>query len=238
MEAAMHARAGTMAAAIALLLACSPADGVTIGTTDTFSGGTTLGWFAGGGPFGAVPPTPPHVVATGGPGGVGDAFLQVTASGGAGPGSRLVAMNAAQWAGSYLAAGVGAIAMDVRNLGPADLFVRLLFEDPIPGPPANIAISSVGFALPAGGAWTHVSFDLNDLTALMGNVATLLANTTLIRIIHAPTAVFPPEPVAGVLGIDNIAAAAGPVAVDEPASAWLIAAAALALAVRLRRRGR
>ena len=33
--------------------------GVTIGQIDTFQDGTLGGWFAGGGPGGGVPPTPP-----------------------------------------------------------------------------------------------------------------------------------------------------------------------------------
>jgi hypothetical protein len=47
-------------------------------------------------------------------------------------------MNATQWAGDYLAAGIDGIAMDLRNLGTTDLTVRLLLEDPMGAPPANL----------------------------------------------------------------------------------------------------
>jgi MYXO-CTERM domain-containing protein len=216
-----------------------PSDGATIGTLDAFSGGMTAGWFAGGGPGGSVPPVPPQVIASGGPAGAGDAYLQVTATGGGGPGSRLSVMNATQWAGNYIAAGIGSIEMDLINLGANDLTIRLLFEDPIPGPPQNEAVSSVGVFLGAGSGWVHVSFDLDELTALQGTVLGALSNTTILRIIHAsdPSGPSLATPIAGVLGIDNILAVAGPTAVDEPASGALLALALVAFALlRARRR--
>src|SRR6185295_5265377 len=92
---------------IAIAFAPSTAAGASIGLKDTFQDGTTDGWFAGGGPGGGVPPVPPQVIPTGGPEGAGDQFLQITSNGIAGTaGSRLVALNAAQWAGNYLAAGI------------------------------------------------------------------------------------------------------------------------------------
>jgi len=223
-------------AVLSLVLAFAvPAYGATIGTLDTFSGGTTAGWFAGGGPFGQVPPVPPQVIASGGPAGAGDAYLQVTAGGGGGPGSRLSAMNATQWAGNYLTAGIGSIEMDLINLGSTDLTIRLFFEDPIPGPPQNEAVSTQGVFLPAGGGWIHAIFDLNALTAVEGTVLGALSNTTILRIIHA-SGVSEATPVAGVLGVDNILAVAGSIAIDEPASGWLLAAALVAFALQRARR--
>lgn len=223
-------------ATMALALAAAPAAAITLGQADTFQGGTTQNWFAGGGPFGAVPPVPPQVVATGGPAGAGDAFLQVTAGGGNGPGSRLAAMNAVQWSGSYAAAGIAAIAMDLINLGTSDLTIRLLLEDPIPGPPLNIAVTIAAAVLPAGSGWTHVvlPIDAAALAALQGSPAALLGNVTLLRLIHSPGP-DGPDPVAGVLGIDNITALATPV--PEPLSAALLAPALLGLAAARRYRG-
>lgn len=210
------------AALVSLALSASGAvHAVTLGQTDTFSGGPE-GWFAGGGPMGQVPPTPPTVVAGGGPAGAGDSFLQLTANGGNGPGGRLVGMNASQWAGDYSAAGVGAIEMDLRNLGTVDLTLRLFFEDPAAGPPLNAALTQ-GVLLPAGSDWTHVVFPIlpGALAVLQGDAATLLTNTTVLRIVHAVDAAFPPSPVAGALGIDNIQATP---AIPEPASVALMAA--------------
>lgn len=216
------------------------AHALTIGMIDTFQSDIG-GWFAGGGPFGQVPPVPPQVVATGGPTGANDAFLQITSSGSDGPGSRLVVMNASQWAGNYLTASFTTIEMDLRNFGTSDLVIRLLFEDPILGPPANIAVSNFGALLPAGGDWVHVVFPvaIGAFTALMGDVGSVLSNATLLRIIHAPDA-GPASPIAGILGIDNISAGPvprpGPFAAPEPASMLLAAAGLFLLAGSIWRR--
>jgi hypothetical protein len=61
---------------------------------DNFEDGTTQGWFVPG-----DHPVPPTNILTGGPSGVGDNYLQVTALGGDGPGSRLSVQNFSQWTG-------------------------------------------------------------------------------------------------------------------------------------------
>jgi hypothetical protein len=91
------------------------ASGATVGQIDTFQDGTTDGWFAGGLGLGLVPPIPPQVIANGGPKGAGDQYLQITGIGGDGAGSRIVAINLAQWAGNYLTPGLTGIAMDLKT---------------------------------------------------------------------------------------------------------------------------
>jgi hypothetical protein len=198
--------------------------GATVGQIDTFQSGIN-GWFAGGLGLGMVPPVPPQVIATGGPRGAGDAFLQITGLGGTGAGSRIVAMNNTQWAGNYLSPGISGIAMDLKNFGSTTLTIRLLFEDPLFGPPADEAVTTFGQVLPVGGPWVHAFFAISpsSLTVLSGNVNTLLSNTTLLRIIDSPT---PDDAVSivGVLGVDNINA------VPEPGT-WLSALGALGCAV-------
>src|SRR5207253_6291335 len=122
------------------------AHAVSVGEIDTFSGSLEA-WFAGGGPMGQVPVGSPALVASGGPAGAGDSFMRLSADGSDRVGGRLVGMNAAQWAGNYSAAGIGAIAMDLRNLGNSDLSVRLYFEDPIRGPPVNEAVTTFSVLL-------------------------------------------------------------------------------------------
>jgi hypothetical protein len=204
---------------------------VSVGEIDTFSADIE-GWFAGGGPFGQEPPVPPMVVADGGPAGAGDSFLQLTSNGSGGPGGRLVGMNASQWAGNYSAAGITSIAMDLRNLGSVDLTIRLYFEDPIPGPPLNEAVTSFGMFLPAGSDWMHAVFPIwpGALTVLQGDATTLLSNTTVLRIFHDVDPVFPPARIAGVLGIDNIQA------IPEPDTVALLALGVGVVSVWTRRR--
>jgi hypothetical protein len=204
------------------------ASAVTVDQIDTFQTGID-NWFAGGLGFGVIPPIPPHVVPNGGPKGAGDQFMVVTSQGGNGPGSKLVAMNLNQWAGNYF--GVTGIEMDLQNMGTTDLTIRLLMEDPMGGPPADEGVTTLGAFLPVGSGWTHFFFPLSTsaLTMLGGDAATLLGNTTLLRIIDSPT---PGDavPIAGILGVDNIHA------VPEPATVLFTGIALAGFALSRRRR--
>lgn len=188
-----------------------------VGQIDSFEDGTTQGWVVS--LLGNPHPAPPANVATGGPAGAGDNWLQLTSVGGVGAGSRLVAINLEQWAGSYTGAGITSIQMDVNNLGTSDLALRIYFEDPQAGPPTNTALSTVPVLLAAGSGWTSVSFPIaaGDLTALSGSVDAVLANATAIRIVHAATASYPGEEITALLGVDNIRA------VPEPGASALLA---------------
>jgi hypothetical protein len=199
---------GFLSTALAAAFLSQFASAAVIGQIDTFQDGTTDNWFAGGLGMGQIPPVPPQVVAAGGPAGAGDQFLQITALGGNGPGSRIAAINLNQWTGDYLHSPVTGIAMDLKNLGATDLTVRLLFEDPMMAPPADQAVTTFGQTLKVGSGWTHTFFAIapSAFTVLSGDINTLLANTTLIRIIENPIPA-DAEPIVGVLGVDNIAAA-------------------------------
>ena len=96
-------------------LTASTAWAVPVGIDD-FEDGTTAGWHVGDP---GAHPAPPVNVSTGGPAGAGDAYLQLEALGGGGPGSRLSVLNLSQWTGDFTS--VPAIGMDVNNFGPDDL---------------------------------------------------------------------------------------------------------------------
>jgi hypothetical protein len=200
---------------------------------DTFEDGTTMGWFVPG-----AHPAPPANVASGGPAGVDDSYLQLTAIGGAGAGSRLAVLNGSQWAGDYLADGVLAIAMDVNNLGPDEVTLRLLFEDfDGPGPPVNLVTTLTDVVIPSGSGWVHVEFSLDpsNLLALIGAVPDALSSVDVLRIFHNPDSDFPGPGIGipvvnAVVGVDNITA------VPEPAAILLVAGGILASWCRRHRR--
>ena len=195
---------------LTLGMASQGAQALSGGQTDTFAGPSLDNWFAGG-ITGNFPPTPPQAISTGGPAGAGDAYMLITAVGGTGAGSRLVVLNGAQWAGNYLSSGIPAIAMDLKNFGATDLTIRLLFEDPVGAPPVDEAVTTAGVFLPAGSGWTHAIFNVSpaSFTALSGSVTTLLSQTTILRIIDAPTA-GDAISLVGTLGVDNVTAVPEP----------------------------
>jgi hypothetical protein len=204
---------------------------------DDFEDGSTEGWLANLLGMGTHP-FPPANVADGGPLGAADNFLLLTSLGSGTNASRLSAINLS-WAGDYIDAGVTAITMSANNFSNVDLFLRLAFEDPIPGPPMNIAYSSDPILLPAGSGWTNIVFPVSPafLTAGLGNVETALHNTTLIRVYHSeddnfPNPIFPIDTVAAELGVDNIAVTAIP----EPATLTLFATGIAAMLAKRRRR--
>jgi len=185
---------------------------VSVGQIDTFEDGTTQGWMVSAGPNDGAHPAPPANV-LGGPAGASDNFLLLTAVGGSGAGSRLTVLNLSQWSGNYLSAGVGSITMDLRNLGSTDLALRLSFEDPLGGPPTNIAFSKHAILLPAGGVWTTAVFPIgvSDLLSGLGDANSALMNTTVIRLYHSTDPLFPGgtpaiPPIVAQLGVDNIRA--------------------------------
>lgn len=198
---------------------------ITFGQIDTFEE-TPAGWGVGDGN-----PNPPAVQPDGGPLGDGDGYLRIASVGGVGPGSRMAMFNTAQWAGDYLGAGVDEIDLRVRNLGTTDLDVRLLLRNDSNG--TSLVTGVVH--LDAGGDWTHARFSLRADDVSGSAYAAVMHGVTALNLLHAPNAITARSQspaIAGVLGVDNIAA------VPEPAENALLAAglATLALGVGLRRR--
>ena len=212
----------------------SPAIAIPV-TPDTFEDGTTMGWF--------IPmetPFAPANMATGGPAGAGDAYLQLTATGQPGPAGRLAVLNESQWTGDFIAEGVIAIAMHVNNFGPSEVTLRLLLEDfpATPGPPTNLATTLTDIVVPAGSGWVEVVFDLSlsNLVALFGTTQGALSDVDVLRIFHNPDPDFP-GPGIGIplinvlLGVDNITAITQ--TIPEPLTVMLMAGG---IAAVLRRR--
>jgi hypothetical protein len=210
-----------------------PGLAVTVGHIDTFEDGTTDNWLVG--LLGSPHPAPPVNIPSGGPTGVDDNYLLLTAVGGGGPGSRLTAINLLQWAGDYITAGIGGIRMDLNNLGSSDLDLRLLLSNPLAGPPTDIALSSDPIHLPAGSGWTSVLFPVTPpaFTAVLGSIDAAFMNATEFRILHSPNADFPGPPINALLGVDNIQAI-GRTVPEIGSTAWLLGIVLSVLMLSLR----
>src|SRR5262245_12891015 len=92
-------------AALASLMLISSASAIPV-TIENFQDGTTMGWIVPG-----PSPNPPVNIATGGPAGAGDRYLQLTSTGLPGAGGRLAVINDTRWGGDYIAAGLTSIVM-------------------------------------------------------------------------------------------------------------------------------
>ena len=200
---------------------------------DTFEDGTTQGW-ARPGPH----PAPPVNITSGGPGGAGDNYLQVTALGGSDAGSRLSVQNLSQWTGSF--SSLSGISMDVNNFGPDQLFLRLLFVNfsgaPGMSPPSDVAWTLAPVIVPAGSGWHPVLFNLSpaNIFAPLGSVSGALSGVDELRLFHNPVPAFGgpgmgAPPVTAVLGVDNIAP------VPEPSTMLLLGAGLAVIGLRLLR---
>jgi hypothetical protein len=218
-----------VAAAVIGLLVATQANlargAIVVGQVDDFESGGLLDWSGG-----TNNPNPPANVASGGPAGVDDNFLRITANSSGGSGGKIIAFNSTQWAGDYGAAGVGSIRMRVSNAGATDITLRLILI-------ATTTVTTVDpVILLAGSGWQTVTFSLapSNLTDGATSPATL-GNVTELNLLHAPTPVTNRQNapfLAGVLDVDNITA----VAVPEPATLGVLAACSIGLMTR--RRGR
>src|SRR2546423_7118731 len=81
--------------ACSLLVLAQSARAIVFGQVDTFEDGTTMNW-ANGAPGNLVN------INTGGPGGAGDHYLQLSANGHLGVGGHLTTFNLQQWHGNFI----------------------------------------------------------------------------------------------------------------------------------------
>ena len=200
---------------------------VTVGQIDNFQDGTLANWANGGG---GAPPL--MNIPTGGPGGAGDRYLQITSIGGGGPGSRLTAFNRDQWLGNYITAGVNGIDMDLLNTGTVTLSIRIAFkQDTSFGAPGYL---SQAFLLPPDSVWHDALFSITPGSMIpIGSPEpfnTFFTHPAELRIINEVGATnLNGDPIAAQLGVDNIRA------VPEPAT-WILLSVAIPIALILRKR--
>jgi hypothetical protein len=209
------------------LMLARASQAVTVGQIDNFQDGTLENWANG---YNGPPPL--MNIPTGGPGGAGDRYLQITSIGGGGPGSHLTAFNRDQWLGNYISAGVNGIDMDLLNTGDVTLSIRIAFKlDTSFGAPGYL---SQAFLLPPDSAWHHALFSITPGSMIpVGSPPpfnTFFMNPAELRIINeVGTSNLVGDPIAAQLGVDNIRA------VPEPAT-WILLSLAIPIALILRKR--
>lgn len=193
-----------LAAALILgfLLTLSPeACGVVLFQIDDFEDGTVKGWGNG-----SVPD--PANIADGGPLGVGDNYLQITADG-SGGGGKLTSFNRSQWIGNFIVAGVTEIEMDLKGFsspGNVNLNIRFALRTST-GSGAPGYVSTSAFSLPLDGQWHHAVFSLSAMTAVgaPGTLNAVLSGPAEARILNASAAnTVQGDNILGQFGVDNI----------------------------------
>lgn len=213
------------------LTLASSAHAISFGQSDDFQDGTTQNWANGG-----VPGAPPVLnIGTGGPGGAGDKFMQISSTG-SGAGSRLTVFNRDQWLGNYISTGVTAIEVDLNNFSDIALSVRIAFKSD--AGPGSSGFLSLPFILNAGSGWQHALFTISPATMIaIGGPADFntffSGNFEEIRIINeVGTNDLNGDRVIGQLGIDNVHA------VPEPTSFVLAGAGLVGVVIVRRFKGR
>ena len=198
-----------------VLVTFTTALAITLGQMDDFEDATVQGWTNGG-------PTPMNV-ATGGPLGAGDNYLENSSVGGGGTASRMAFFNFTTWTGDYLSAGVGSISMQVNNFTSASpLNLRIYVQDCGTTPCGTGVgrfdcgfISTTPVMLASGSGWTPVTFSLAeaDLTEVNDFGGTcdynsVLSNVDRLWILHNDTdsPSYSSLPIVATLGVDNISA--------------------------------
>ena len=186
-----------------------------LGQIDTFDPPSTMGWTNG-------PPAPDPIILAGGPGGPSDHFLDVTATG-IGPGGRMTVFNRSQWTGDYIGTGIDEIGMDLKDFSLSPLTIRVAFKNGTSRLASGV-VSTIGFTLPADGAWHHVllAVDPLDMTVIgAGSFGSIMANVAEMRVLHSTSPSLNGTSIAAELGVDNIQALSA-TPIPEPATLCLL----------------
>ena len=196
------------------------------GLVSDFQDGTLQNWSGGSNPTN---------IATGGPAGVGDRYLQISASS-----SFLGTFNKVQWSGNYIAAAIDHIDMNLKNNGPNAVAIRIMLLTPgcdLGGTSCTAWTSTTATPVASGSGWISASFSVKEanLTRVLGSQSynTSLSNVERILIRHDDGAPSPPTSgvfVSATLGIDNV--------LPEPSLALGLAAGAAMLGGLCHRRRR
>lgn len=106
-------------------------------------------------------------IATGGPGGDGDAFMKIGTNGASsGAGSRLGAWNQAQWQGDYIGLGITAFQVDIAGFEGPGAELRMMFLSNL----GSVFTTIESVSIPTDGVWRTYTFHIagSDLVLLSG----------------------------------------------------------------------
>jgi hypothetical protein len=180
---------------------------IVLGQMDDFEDETTRNWFFGSdnGPSAGTPTLGSDTI-------TGNKFLLVDADGSNMDG-KLVIQNDNQWSGDWSAAGIKNIEMDLKNLSAHPLEMRLALvnvdeDGNMTGGCTSTVAESVA---PNSVDWQHVSFavEASDFScSLEVDIIDLLADVSMLRLLHNTDTDYNGEAIVAQLGVDNLTAIA------------------------------
>ena len=206
-----------MAVLLSLLLQSGVVRAISVAQIDDFEDVTLQDWKMG---IDSVTTSYMTNISDGGPLGEGDNYLEVTSDSSVNfGGSKLTFFNRQQWAGDYTAAGITAIAMDLKNFSLSEaLNMRLAINGGFgtsSGMTGGVFTSAASISLDVGSGWTRAVFSLlpGDLIPISGGVGgnttgndvqATLANVLELRLLNSATPHWSGLRVTAELGVDNI----------------------------------
>lgn len=179
----------------ALALAATSLGQVELNRVDDFEDGTEMSW-AGASPIN---------IATGGPAGAGDNYLQAVSTG-SGAGGNMAIHNTLRWVGNFPATGVKAVSVDVKNFSNQNLTLRLVFFGLLGSRWTSTNAAAV--SLPANADWRRITFLIreSDFTRVLGSESWNAVMTDVQRMMIRHDASTPSSggtPVVATVGFDN-----------------------------------
>lgn len=180
------------------ILNCQAA--ISLSTFNNFEDATTQGWIIGN----ATATNGPQNIATGGPTGVDDNYLQ-NQSDGVGTDGKFVFFNTTtDWTGNWTAAGVTYITFMVNNTGSTILKLRIAIDGT-----GGRWCSTLPITVNPSSGWIPISIPVSAgdfSSAGGGDITTTLSNVTTMRILSNASVSYVGENIVGQAGFDNIAA--------------------------------
>lgn len=180
-----------------------PPSGDTGSGVDDFEDGSTMGWR-----FGMSLSDNPRNVADGGPDGAEDNYLEVSASGGSGAGSRSAILNRSQWTGDWTAAGIDRISAYVLHVDRTSPLNMRIAVSNATGQSGTWFVSQSAQQVSNSEGWVLLNFNLSDLTRGTGTASLdqVLSSVAEFRFVNTSVVSHMGDQIAVTFGLDDIKA--------------------------------